>query len=103
MRHQGEPHVLYIGRAISARKQAEAERAVLETQLRQSQKMEAIGQLTGGIAHDFNNILQGVIGYVVLAQECLEKSEDPRIARYLNRALAAANRAGNLIKQMLTF
>ena len=103
MRHQGEPHVLYIGRDISARKRAEAERAVLETQLRQSQKMEAIGQLTGGIAHDFNNILQGVIGYVVLAQECQQKSDDPRIDRYLDRAHAAADRAGNLIKQMLTF
>ena len=103
MRHQGEPHVLYIGRDISARKRAEAERAVLETQLRQSQKMEAIGQLTGGIAHDFNNILQGIIGYVVLAQECQQESDDPRIGRYLDRAHAAADRAGNLIKQMLTF
>ena len=52
IRHQGEPHVLYIGRDITARKRADAERAVLEAQLRQSQKMEAIGQLTGGIAHD---------------------------------------------------
>ena len=103
MRHQGEPHVLYIGRDISARKRAEAERAVLEAQLRQSQKMEAIGQLTGGIAHDFNNILQGVIGYVVLAKECQQKSDDPRIGRYLDRAHAAADRAGHLIKQMLTF
>jgi len=103
MRHQGQPHVLYIGRDISARKRAEAERAVLETQLRQSQKMEAIGQLTGGIAHDFNNILQGVIGYVVLAKERQQESDDPRVGRYLDRAHAAADRAGNLIKQMLTF
>jgi len=103
LHHRGRPHVLYIGRDISARKRAEVERAVLETQLRQSQKMEAIGQLTGGIAHDFNNILQGVIGYVVLAKECQQKTDDPRIGRYLDRVHAAADRAANLIKQMLTF
>jgi PAS domain S-box-containing protein len=103
IRHQGEPHVLYIGRDITARKRAEAERAILEAQLRQSQKMEAIGQLTGGIAHDFNNILQGVIGYLVLAKECNGAMHDPRLSRYLDRVHAAAQRAGNLIRQMLTF
>ena len=103
IRHQGEPHVLYIGRDITARKRADAERAVLEAQLRQSQKMEAIGQLTGGIAHDFNNILQGVIGYVVLAKERQEALGDPRLGRYLDRVHAAAQRAGNLIRQMLMF
>ena len=61
---QGRPHVLYIGRDITARKRAEAERLALESQLRQAQKMEAIGHLTGGIAHDFNNILTSIMGYV---------------------------------------
>ena len=103
IRHQGEPHVLYIGRDITARKRADAERAVLEAQLRQSQKMEAIGQLTGGIAHDFNNILQGVIGFVVLAKERQATLGDPRLGRYLDRVHSAAQRAGNLIRQMLTF
>ena len=62
---------IYVGhlRDITARRQNEAQRAELESQLRQAQKMEAIGQLTGGIAHDFNNILTSVTGYVVLATE----------------------------------
>ena len=55
----GRPHILAFTRDIT-------ERAQLEAQLRQAQKMEAIGQLTGGIAHDFNNILTSVIGYLVL-------------------------------------
>ena len=67
--HLGEPHVLAIARDITERRAAEAEREQLEAQLRQAQKMEAIGQLTGGIAHDFNNILTSVIGYLVLGQE----------------------------------
>ena len=67
--HQGEPHVLAIVRDVTERRAAEAERERLEAQLRQAQKMEAIGQLTGGIAHDFNNILTSVIGYLVLGQE----------------------------------
>ena len=65
--HRGEPHVLVIGRDITDRRAGEDARARLEAQLRQAQKMEAIGQLTGGIAHDFNNILTSVLGYTVLA------------------------------------
>ena len=67
--YRGEPHALYAARDITERREAEAQRAELEHQLRQAQKMEAIGQLTGGIAHDFNNILTSVIGYLVLGQE----------------------------------
>ena len=66
--HRGEPHVLAIARDITERKRADEERARLEAQLRQAQKMEAIGHLTGGIAHDFNNILTSVMGYVVLGR-----------------------------------
>jgi len=99
----GRPHVLYIGRDITERKRADAERAALETQLRQAQKMEAIGQLTGGIAHDFNNILQGILGNLVLAEERQGELGDERLGRYLSRAEQSAQRARDLIRQMLTF
>jgi CheY-like chemotaxis protein len=65
--------------------------------------MEALGQLTGGIAHDFNNILQGILGNLVLAEERQDELEDAKLARYLERAHSAAQRARDLIQQMLTF
>ncbi|HEU4646141.1 MAG TPA: PAS domain S-box protein [Burkholderiales bacterium] len=103
VQHQGQPHVLYVGRDITDRKRAEGERAELEAQLRQAQKMEAIGQLTGGIAHDFNNILQGILGNLVLAEERQAELGDAKLARYLERAHTASQRARDLIQQMLTF
>jgi PAS domain S-box-containing protein len=103
VRHQGQPHVLYVGRDMTEMKRAEAERAELGEQLRQAQKMEAIGQLTGGIAHDFNNILQGILGNLVLAEERQAELGDDRLGRYLERARLASQRARDLIQQMLTF
>ena len=101
--HRGEPHVLAIARDLTAQRAAQAERVALEAQLRQAQKMEAIGQLTGGIAHDFNNILTSVIGYLVLAQEHAERLADATLARQLGAAQSAAQRARDLIAQMLAF
>ncbi|MGE5825071.1 MAG: PAS domain S-box protein, partial [Bacteroidota bacterium] len=101
--YQGRPHVLYAGRDISARKQAEARHRELEAQLRQAQKMEAIGHLTGGIAHDFNNILTGIMGYLTLAGEREAASGDAKLARHLQQAQRGATRAKELIQQMLAF
>ena len=73
----------------------------LERELRQSQKMEAIGTLAGGIAHDFNNILTAVIGYTELAQHKLSK--DDAAARDLERVQEASSRAKDLVSRILTF
>lgn len=82
--------------------QAVAERGRAEEQLRQSQKMEAIGQLTGGIAHDFNNMLAVVIGGLNLMQRRLKKG-DADIDKYVEAALDGANRASALTKRLLAF
>jgi PAS domain S-box-containing protein len=103
MLYRGRPHVLAIARNITSEKRAEAERTRFEAQLRQAQKMEAIGQLTGGIAHDFNNILASVMGYVVLAEERLTEGGDTKTVDYLGQALGSCRRARDLIQQMLTF
>ncbi|GMV58758.1 MAG: hypothetical protein AMXMBFR72_18620 [Betaproteobacteria bacterium] len=103
IRYRGEPHVLAIVRDITERRRADEERARLEAQLRQAQKMEAIGQLTGGIAHDFNNILASIMGYVVLAEERAQDAGDDKTAGYLEHALDSCRRARDLIQQMLTF
>src|SRR6185503_205990 len=102
--YRGKPHALGMARDITARKRAEAERSALELQLRQAQKMEAIGHLTGGIAHDFNNLLASIMGHVVLAQEReLQRGPDAKMVKYLEQSLASARRARDLIRQMLTF
>jgi two-component system, cell cycle sensor histidine kinase and response regulator CckA len=83
-----------IYRDITERKQAEA-------QLRQSQKMEAIGQLAGGVAHDFNNLLTGILGNIALMRGSLPPT-DPLLEN-LNAAETAARQAADLTKGLLTF
>jgi len=73
----------------------------METALRQTQKMEAIGSLAGGIAHDFNNILTAILGYANAAR--LEVPPNSGIAEKLGRILEASNRAASMVKQILTF
>jgi len=86
---------------IHERKKAEQAKAKLEAQLRQAQKMEAIGTLAGGIAHDFNNILFAVFGFVELAIPDLPEGNHAR--KKLGEVLKAANRAKDLVCQILTF
>ncbi|MBW1868528.1 MAG: response regulator [Deltaproteobacteria bacterium] len=78
-----------------------SEEKQLQSQLQQSQKMEAIGTLAGGIAHDFNNILMAIIGYCDLAESKL--AEDSEAIDNLNQARNAGNRARRLIQQILAF
>jgi PAS domain S-box-containing protein len=79
---------------ITDRKQTEA-------QLRQAQKMEAIGVLAGGIAHDFNNLLTPIVGYAEMMLE--DAALDARQQRYLTNILTAGQRAKRLVRQLLTF
>lgn len=79
------------------------ERSQLEFQLRQSQKMEALGQLAGGIAHDFNNILTGILGYSELAADQPTIKADSKLANYVAAIHQAGSRGRNLIWQMLNY
>ncbi len=77
------------------------EKLLMEKQLAQTQKMEAMGLLAGGIAHDFNNLLGGIIGYTDLALRRAE--QDIQLKKYLDQVLTASRRATDLVKQILTF
>jgi PAS domain S-box-containing protein len=76
------------------------DRRSLELQLRQAQKMEAVGQLAGGVAHDFNNLLTAIVGYGRFA---LERAEEPEQRRDIEEIIKAAGRATALTKQLLSF
>ncbi|RPI48782.1 MAG: PAS domain S-box protein, partial [Betaproteobacteria bacterium] len=99
----GRPTLQAAVRDVTERQCAEEARNQLEAQLRQAQKMEAIGHLTGGIAHDFNNILTSILGYVALAADRSAARADPKLEHYLDQAQTAVHRARDLIHQMLTF
>ncbi len=90
-----------IYRDITKRKQVEKERDRLESQLRQAQKLEAIGTLAGGIAHDFNNLLGGILGYSSLLLSKLPL-EDPH-RKYVELIERASSRAAELVNRLLGF
>ena len=90
-----------ISRDITEDKKSEEERYNLTRQLRQTQKLEAIGTLAGGIAHDFNNILSSIIGFAELAME--DAPADSLLEDNLNEVYLAGMRARGLVNQILTF
>ena len=93
--------IVILHEDITARKTAEEAKDRLEAQLRQAQKMEAIGTLAGGIAHDFNNMLGAIMGFAEMAREDAETGRlNPGD---LDQILNSAERARNLVRQILTF
>jgi signal transduction histidine kinase len=86
---------------LADRQRIEQERAILEGQLHQSQKLEAIGRLAGGIAHDFNNLLTVITGFAELVRD--EVAHMPSVARSIDEINKAAQRAASLTRQVLAF
>ncbi|MET0337762.1 MAG: PAS domain-containing protein, partial [Caulobacter sp.] len=79
------------------------QRRILEDQLRQAQKMEAVGQLTGGIAHDFNNMLTGILGGIEMVRKRLQSGRIEDAERFLNTAAQSGERAAALTHRLLAF
>ncbi len=94
--NEEEGLVLFCGRDITRQRAA-------EEALRQSQKMEAVGQLTGGLAHDFNNLLTGIMGSLDLLETRIGQGRTDRIERYIRTAQEAAKRAASLTHRLLAF
>ena len=94
-------HVLWVGRNITDRKRAEAERERLERQLEQVRKMESIGQLAGGIAHDFNNMLTVVLGNIDLMR--MQMEADHPLEEGIAAVEQAAQRSKEMARQLLAF
>ncbi|MEJ7934675.1 PAS domain S-box protein [Sphingobium sp. AN558] len=90
-----------VTRDLSERREAQQALEEAREAIFQAQKMDAIGKLTGGVAHDFNNLLAVIVGSLDLARQRLETGAD--ITRYLNNAMAAAERGATLTQRMLAF
>ncbi len=103
-RKRAEQALHHLNETLEARVAAAIEeRNKAEEALRQSQKMEAVGQLTGGIAHDFNNLLTGILGAMELMQARLRQGRLSEIDRYVAAAQGAAKRAAALTHRLLAF
>ena len=92
-----------VARDVTAEKVAAERLKMTEEALLQSQKMEAVGQLTGGIAHDFNNLLTGIVGSLDLLRTRINQGRTDSVARYINAAMTSANRAAALTHRLLAF
>lgn len=92
-----------VGRDITRDKEQMAELETVQNALRQSQKMEAVGQLTGGLAHDFNNLLAGISGALQLMQIRMQQGRFTDFERYITTALGASRRAAALTHRLLAF
>ena len=91
------------GRDVTAEREREAELARAQDQLRQAQKMEAVGQLTGGLAHDFNNLLTGMMGNLELLQLRVARGRLDDLDRFVLAAQGAGRRAAALTQRLLAF
>jgi PAS domain S-box-containing protein len=92
-----------VGRDVTAERQAQDALAKTEEALRQSQKMEALGQLTGGIAHDFNNLLTGIIGSMDIMKRRIAAGRLQDATKFMDAASASAHRAAALTHRLLAF
>lgn len=88
---------------VTERLQAQAQLEETQEALRQSQKMEAVGQLTGGIAHDFNNLLTGITGSLDMIEKRIGEGKTAGLDRYITAAQASARRAASLTQRLLAF
>jgi PAS domain S-box-containing protein len=95
--------IVAVGRDDTDEKDKAEELSIAHAQLRQSQKMEAVGQLTGGLAHDFNNLLQAIMGNLELLQMKLSSAKYEDLPRYIQSAQGAGRRASALTQRLLAF
>ncbi len=95
--------IFAFGRDITVDRERSAALAMAEEQLRQAQKMEAIGQLTGGIAHDFNNMLASIYGSIQLMQRKLAMGKQDGFEKLLERASSSSQKAAALTQRLLAF
>ncbi len=99
--HGNIKEILCIGNDVTAVKQAEQERRLLEAQMQHAQRLESLAALAGGVAHDFNNLLVGILGYAEMA--LLDLSADAPARECLRQIESSAKRAAELTHQLLTY
>lgn len=101
--NRDEARAYAFGRDVTDERARQKELESAQAQLRQSQKMEALGQLTGGIAHDFNNLLTGIIGGLDLVRRSVAQGNTTNVTTFLDLATSSARRAAALTNRLLVF